>query len=719
MKKFLIWLLTLTIALPALARDFQYTYGGQTLTYTVLDEDAKTCKTKDGTGTLTPGNKVTGELKIPATVSDGLNTFSVKCIGEYAFSDCTGITSAIIPNSVISIGNCAFLYCSSLTNVNIPTTIQSIGNETFRDCSKLTNLSNSEFPNLRTIGKRAFESCKKLEGQLSFPALTEIGEYAFYYDSGITSISLSTYLKEIPAYTFYQCTNLQSINNTSEINSIGDYAFSYCEKLASSLFFSALTELGKYSFTDCKSLPSVTISSNLEVIPTHAFAFCRNLSSLVLPTNLIEIGDYAFDTCEAMTDVTLPNSLKKIGRCGFLYCSKLESMVIPENCIELGETIFQGCYNLQNVSLPSTLKKLPNYMFNDCIQLKTINIPASVDSIGRKAFGNTVRLESISIPKSVTYIGPEAFFNCPSLSAINIYADAFLTIEESVFGVPTYGGTTGGLNHKDIRPTAILKVPSNWYNKYKSDPIWGKFIHIEPLTYPIIESFSLSDSKLTMVEGDFGSVKAIDNNAEIILSGLYWSSDNELVATVDTKGIIKAVGPGEAVITCKWITPSGSVLLQTLSIEVKDFVLKIKLPNGYTELLGAARNAYKFRFGCEEGYSLHQAFIDDEDITAEITASSDFVYEVKPARKDRVLYAIFRSDVNTGIETADVANTSNIKFVITEGHISIEGAQPGSEVRLYDINGRMLKSTTIHSFDVEYRGVMILTVDGQTFKFIM
>lgn len=46
MKKALLMLLGALLALPSLARDFTYTYEGQTLTYTVLDEEAKTCATK-------------------------------------------------------------------------------------------------------------------------------------------------------------------------------------------------------------------------------------------------------------------------------------------------------------------------------------------------------------------------------------------------------------------------------------------------------------------------------------------------------------------------------------------------------------------------------------------------------------------------------------------------------------------------------------------------
>ena len=70
MKKPLLLLFCLLIALSALARDFSYTYQGQTLTYTVLSEEDKTVCTKAGTigTTSTPGNNVTRSLAIPAKV---------------------------------------------------------------------------------------------------------------------------------------------------------------------------------------------------------------------------------------------------------------------------------------------------------------------------------------------------------------------------------------------------------------------------------------------------------------------------------------------------------------------------------------------------------------------------------------------------------------------------------------------------------------------------
>ena len=46
-----------------------------------------------------------------------------------AFSECSGLTSVTIPDSVTSIGDGAFSGCSGLTSVTIPDSVTSIGDE--------------------------------------------------------------------------------------------------------------------------------------------------------------------------------------------------------------------------------------------------------------------------------------------------------------------------------------------------------------------------------------------------------------------------------------------------------------------------------------------------------------------------------------------------------------------------------------------------------------
>ena len=52
-------------------------------------------------------------------------------LGDYAFQDCSGLTSLTIPSSVTSIGAWAFSGCSGLTSLTIPSSVTSIGGEAF------------------------------------------------------------------------------------------------------------------------------------------------------------------------------------------------------------------------------------------------------------------------------------------------------------------------------------------------------------------------------------------------------------------------------------------------------------------------------------------------------------------------------------------------------------------------------------------------------------
>ncbi len=59
---------------------------------------------------------------------------SVTMIGNYAFRQCTGLTSIVIPNSITNIGSAAFQSCTNLTSVEIPNSVTVICSVAFLGC---------------------------------------------------------------------------------------------------------------------------------------------------------------------------------------------------------------------------------------------------------------------------------------------------------------------------------------------------------------------------------------------------------------------------------------------------------------------------------------------------------------------------------------------------------------------------------------------------------
>ena len=121
-------------------------------------------------GQITLGEMATGVVNIEGgdvdhSVEDSLidGTVSVYSndrvtkIGDYAFDNCSSLTSVSFP--VCSyIGSYAFGYCSSLTSVNFPV-CSYIGNYAFASCARLTSVS---FPVCSYIGSYAFRNCSRL-----------------------------------------------------------------------------------------------------------------------------------------------------------------------------------------------------------------------------------------------------------------------------------------------------------------------------------------------------------------------------------------------------------------------------------------------------------------------------------------------------------------------------------------------------------------------------
>ena len=181
----------------------------------------------------------------------GIITFDgdVTKIENYAFYNCSNLTSVTIGDSATTIGDWAFRECNSLSNVTIPDSVTKIGDGAFYYCSSLTSV---------TIGD----------------SVTTIGDYAFDSCDSLTSVTIPDSVTTIGSKAFRECNSLSRVTIPDSVTTIGDYAFAYSDRLTSVTIGDSVTKIGDYAFSSCESLTSVTIPDSVTTIGNYAFENC-------------------------------------------------------------------------------------------------------------------------------------------------------------------------------------------------------------------------------------------------------------------------------------------------------------------------------------------------------------------------------------------------------------------------------------------------------------
>ena len=519
-------------------------------------------------------------------------------IENYTFENCSSLKHVSIPSNISFIGNSAFAHCTNLTSIYLNSNaivsgtkqdegikeifggqvikcilgdnVTTIGNYSFSNCKNLKSIT--FMGKVETIKQRAFASCNALEKVIvpnidswcgiSFASSIDNPlSYAHHLysdeDTEITDLIIPEGIETIGDNAFYYCSGLNSITIPSGLKKIGNGAFTLCEiekvvvsdlasycgitfgcKLGSRLYSDENTEIidliipegvtsiSGDAFDGFYNLKSVSIPRSLTSIGMRAFSGCEGLTKVIVPdiaawcsisfdgsgSNPLCCAQHLYsDNNTEITELDIPDKTEKIGSYAFYNASFLTKVRISNGVTAIGESAFAGCKMMTSVIIPSTLNKIEWWAFSGCenlvkvvipdlaawcaisfdnndtnplstahhlysdedTEIKKLEIPDGVTSIGKYSFYGCGSINSIILPRTVTTFGEYAFRGCNGVTSVWSRITAPYDIPTTVFSYEDNNGKLDGY----LRAT--LYVPTGTKSRYESTAGWKEFKYIE------------------------------------------------------------------------------------------------------------------------------------------------------------------------------------------------------------------------------------------------
>ena len=400
---------------------------------------------RTATVTFNSSNKYTGDVTIPASVTNSGTTYSVKSVGYWAFSGCSGLTSITIPNSVTSIDVYAFSGCSGLTSIQVET-----GNTTYD----------------------SRDNCN---------AIIETATNTLI--AGCQNTTIPNSVTSIEAEAFFGCTNMTSITIPNSVTSIGSSAFEGCSGLTSFTIPNVLTTISPATFRDCRGLTSIIIPESVTSISWGAFTDCSSLADITFPSNLSYI-DFSADDSEFVFDGTAwydnqPDGMVYAGNVAYRYKGSMPAntnITLRDGTLGIGAGAFD------------------NYTVSSTVNLSSITIPASVTTIGDYAFYGCSGLTSV-----VSKIKEP--FNLSDVAFKGISSDCVLTVPKGKRDAYIAAGWTTDVFEGGVVEETEVEIGPSGYATYSSTRDLD-FSGMTDIRAYIASGFSPSTGRLVLTRVD-------------------------------------------------------------------------------------------------------------------------------------------------------------------------------------------------------------------------
>ena len=394
----------------------------------------------------------TGTLTISG--SGAMNDYEY---GDYPWMDYrNSIQTIVIGDQITQIGRNAFPWTACST-IKFGKNVRSIGERAFNGCRNLNG--DLTLPDsVQTIGAGAFQGCEKLSGDLTIPdSVVEIGEGAFRDCKNLNgTLTLGKNLRTIGKEAFSGCAFTGSLTIPEGVTEIADSAFG------------AGIPLKKYGmFTGTLTLPST-----LKTIGASAFSYADFSGELLIPDGVTSIGANAFKECDGFGGtLSLPDSVKTVGESAFYLCKGFTGLKLSASLTKIEERSFAHMYGLKTeVVIPEGVTEIGEGAFS-CSHMPSVRFPSTLKKIGKQAFYLTFGLtnySTITFPNGLEVIEDEAFDSCYFKKAIVLPASIKSIGKKAFYGYSYYGSGTLGAYFLGAAPQIVgtlnanCSFPSDW-----------------------------------------------------------------------------------------------------------------------------------------------------------------------------------------------------------------------------------------------------------------
>ena len=534
----------------------------------------------------------TSLLRYPPQVS--ATSFSVPDttteIRSTAFLGCGKLTSISLGEGVQRIGERAFVGCDHLTSIALPASLEEISYPYFYNCDALTDIEvDPDCENyaddqgaLIDLTQNAFLCYPegKTATTYTVPAsVEEIGDMAFYNNQSIKRIDLSDHVRQIEGTAFLSCPNLERISIPPTVEYITPDAVTDCESV------SIYGEVGSAAeqFAIDSGIPFVNIheaepdpvesiklevdddylmmggSSTIyaEVLPESAEQTLRWNSSNTKIATVSDDGtvEGVYPGAATITAAATDGSGKK--------ASVKISVFRPVTSVMLNRTSGNLLVG-KSLTLIATVKP-SNATYRSVVwessdpSVATVSSKGVVTAIG---VGETTITAGTNFGATGDEYAEFLLTVTPAVQSIELTADhPYIQIGDSVDvsaevlpgdALQTLRWTTSNSKIAKVSDGTVIGVAPGkaTITAFATDGS-GKKARLTLYVYRPVTSIILNKASGNLIPGKTLTLSATVKPSKATYKSLAWESSDPDVATVSTKGVVRAISAGQATITVR------------------------------------------------------------------------------------------------------------------------------------------------------------------------